>query len=138
MIEKIIKALNSAPYFSEYDTTDAEIYNGVEKLRELLLSRSEDDPHIINKRTLQNVWILTEYICEDNYNPYLIIRSNTKDGTFERIMLAGELFNIIPNEFAYELEAHLIPENVVWERNDIIREILDGRVRKIYDKEIDG
>ena len=147
LVDSVRNALFSAPYLSEYDTSDREVYEGSVKLREVLINRSEDDPHIINKKNLQNVWILTEYYDANDdivittpcgnpiRNPYLLISSNTKVGTMERLTLVGELFSYVPHEYAFEINAHNFSSPSSKEYADICSEIIAGRVRKIYDKE---
>lgn len=153
MNEQVINALFSAPYLSEYDTSDREVYDGSVKLREALATRSPEDAHIINKGNLHNVWILTDYYAKDDViavegnvssygndikNPYIIINSNTKIGTIDRLMLVGELFGYIPHEYAFEINAYNFSSPSDNEYYDIVNEILAGRVRKIYDEGVDG
>ena len=152
MNNMIAEALFSAPFLSEYDTSDREVYEGSVRLREALMTRSEDDPHIINSGNLQNVWILTNYFANSEEvtgensnpygkplkNPYILINSTTTVGTVDRLILVGELFSYIPHEYAFEVNAENFSTPSDKEYEEVCNEILAGRVRKIYDKGVNG
>lgn len=71
--KEIQEKLKAASYFSR-DNVDADVYDGLSKLRALLCERGEDDPHLLNKGNVIAIWYLTGLTYDGN--PQLIIRKH--------------------------------------------------------------
>lgn len=117
-------AMEKIPYFSE-NNVDKEFYKQFSQLRNILTSRTEQDVHQLNPRNVTGVWFLTEMSCDGN--PQLILRSNIKRRTYERMLLSGEIFDIVPHDVAYDYDDIFIDK-------DLVKEIKEGRLLTIYNK----
>ena len=131
--------MREVPYFSEtnidYDYFNHEELNLYEKLQELrntLFKRKKDDCHLLNRDNVTGLWIFTD-LSDDN-NPQLIMRSTLERGSYERLLLIGEIFNIFNHDVVYDYYLDIINE----EEKVAVEEVIGGRVRTIYDKERDG
>ena len=70
-------------------------------------------------------------------NPQILVRSDIPKGTYERILLHNEIFEIIYNDVVYDYDKDFVEdENVIHGlQKELLGELRAGRVYTIYDKE---
>ena len=107
-----------------------------QKLQQTILNRKENDPHALNPKNVTGIWYLSGLQYEEG-NPQVLVRSDIPKGTYERILLHNEIFEIIYNDVVYDYDKDFVEgENVIHGlQKELLGELRAGRVYAIYDKE---
>ena len=114
------KRLLTVPFFSK-GAVGEKLAGRFQKLQQTILNRKENDPHALNPKNVTGIWYL----------------SDIPKGTYERILLHNEIFEIIYNDVVYDYDKDFVEgENVIHGlQKELLGELRAGRVYAIYDKE---
>lgn len=129
------KRLLTVPFFSK-GTVGEKLAGRFQKLQQTILNRKENDPHALNPKNVTGIWYLSGLQYEEG-NPQVLVRSDIPKGTYERILLHNEIFEIIYNDVVYDYDKDFVEgENVIHGlQKELLGELRAGRVYAIYDKE---
>lgn len=130
-MENISEAMKTIPYFSRNNVSE-ELYEQLSKLRDVLMKRTADDCHQLNKGNVTGIWLLKNMRCCNN--PQFILRSSVQRKTLDRMLLIGEIFDLAPHDIAYDYSSDVVKG----EDEEVCMEIMNGEVLTIYDMERDG
>lgn len=138
--QNIQEKIKTLPYFSSKDMS-ADFYDRFSKLREALESRGENSTHLLNKKNVTGIWYLTDLAFEEG-EPQIIVRVDEtnpelKTGSYTRLLLHGEIFDMIHNDVNYDYEEEINQGDTMikGQQSKLFREIEQGRVLTIYDRE---
>lgn len=138
--QNIQEKIKTLPYFSSKDMS-ADFYERFSKLREALESRGENSTHLLNKKNVTGIWYLTDLAFEEG-EPQIIVRVDEtnpelKTGSYTRLLLHGEIFDMIHNDVNYDYEEEINQGDTMikGQQSKLFREIEQGRVLTIYDRE---
>ena len=87
------KRLLTVPFFSK-GAVGEKLAGRFQKLQQTILNRKENDPHALNPKNVTGIWYLSGLQYEEG-NPQVLVRSDIPKGTYERILLHNEIFEII-------------------------------------------
>lgn len=138
--QNIQEKIKTLPYFSSKDMS-ADFYERFSKLKEALESREENSTHLLNKKNVTGIWYLTDLAFEEG-EPQIIVRVDEtnpelKTGSYTRLLLHGEIFDMIHNDVNYDYEEEINQGDTMikGQQSKLFREIEQGRVLTIYDRE---
>ncbi len=136
----IQERIKSTRYFTSSDM-NADIYNRLAKLRGVITNREEDSPYLLNKKNVTGIWYLTDLSFEEG-EPQIIVRvdennPDLKAGSYTRLLLHGEIFDILHNDVNYDYEEEINQGDTMIQglQSKLFHEIEQGRVLTVYDKE---
>lgn len=136
----IQERIKSTRYFTSSDM-NADIYNRLAKLRGAITNREEDSPHLLNRKNVTGIWYLTNLSFEEG-EPQIIVRvdennPDLKAGSYTRLLLHGEIFDILHNDVNYDYEEEINQGDTMIQglQSKLFHEIEQGRVLTVYDKE---
>lgn len=136
----IQEKIKSTRYFTSSDM-NADIYNRLAKLRGAITNREEDSPHLLNRKNVTGIWYLTNLSFEEG-EPQIIVRvdennPDLKAGSYTRLLLHGEIFDILRNDVNYDYEEEINQGDSMIQglQSKLFHEIEQGRVLTVYDKE---
>ena len=138
--QNIQEKIKTLPYFSSKDMS-ADFYERFSKLKEALESRGENSTHLLNKKNVTGIWYLTDLAFEEG-EPQIIVRVDEtnpelKTGSYTRLLLHGEIFDMIHNDVNYDYEEEINQGDTMikGQQSKLFHEIEQGRVLTIYDRE---
>lgn len=136
----IQERIKSTRYFTSSDM-NADIYNRFARLRGVITNREEDSPYLLNKKNVTGIWYLTNLSFEEG-EPQIIVRVDAnnpdlKAGSYTRLLLHGEIFDILHNDVNYDYEEEINQgDNMIQGlQSKLFREIEHGNLLTVYDKE---
>ena len=138
--QNIQEKVKNIRYFTSSDMNE-DMYNRLARLREVVMSREENSPHLLNRKNVTGIWYLTDLSFEEG-EPQIIVRvdennPDLKIGSYTRLLLHGEIFDILHNDVNYDYEKEINHGDTMIQglQSKLFNEIEQERVLAVYDKE---
>lgn len=130
-IKNLIKTV---PFFNAGNS--GELHEKIKKTRDLLISRNYLDNHQFCRKKVSGLWLLK---LSYEGAPQIIVRTEVPLGGFERLLLHGELFDLIGQDVVYDYQVDIVDGTSMIKglKEELIKEIKAKRILTIYDNERD-
>lgn len=133
-MENIKEIFSKMPYISE-SNIDEKLYNRFQFMKSVMDKKDEKALHLLNKANITGIWLFTNLKYEEE-NPQLLIRTTVKKRSLEYMTLCAEIHEFIKQDVVFDYDTDLSEDGmIIGQKDELIEEILSGRILTVYDKE---